>query len=121
MLRCAKSSRYNVLAKYASAEPVLSQPKDRFFARLASEIFLSSLQTEFFSNLLGESLQSHARAAKEQPVARGSQKPNAVVPHHSWREFSNSGFLTRMVYSLFSKKNMDSSHNFGLLTYNRPA
>jgi hypothetical protein len=25
--------------------------KDRFFARLASEIFLSSLQTEFFSNL----------------------------------------------------------------------
>ena len=44
MLRCAKSSRYNVLAKYASAR--------RFFARLASEIFLSSLQIEFFSNLL---------------------------------------------------------------------
>ena len=26
--------------------------KDRFFARLASEIFLSSLQSEFFSTLL---------------------------------------------------------------------
>jgi hypothetical protein len=36
MLRCAQSPRYNVLAKYASAR--------RFFARLASEIFLSSLQ-----------------------------------------------------------------------------
>jgi hypothetical protein len=44
MLRCAKSSRFNVLAKYASAR--------RVFARLASEIFLSSLQTECFSNLL---------------------------------------------------------------------
>ena len=44
MLRCAQSSCSNVLAKYACAR--------RFFARLASEIFLSSLQTEFFSNLL---------------------------------------------------------------------
>ncbi len=35
MLRCTKSPRCNVLAKYASAH--------RFFARLASEIFLSSL------------------------------------------------------------------------------
>ena len=34
----------NVPAKYASAR--------RFFARLASEIFLSSLQFGFFSNLL---------------------------------------------------------------------
>src|SRR4029434_3700678 len=39
MLRCAQSPRYNVLNNYASAR--------RFFARLASEIFLSSLQTEF--------------------------------------------------------------------------
>ena len=39
MLRCAQSPRYNVLAKYASAR--------RFFARLASEIFLSSLQSSF--------------------------------------------------------------------------
>ena len=52
MLRCARSPRYNVLSTYASAEPVLSQPKDRFFARLASEIFLSSLQSSFFSNLV---------------------------------------------------------------------
>jgi len=36
---CAKSPRYNVLAKYASAR--------RLFARLASEIFLSSLQPGF--------------------------------------------------------------------------
>ena len=36
---CAQSPRYNVLAKYASAR--------RFFARLASEIFLSSLQPSF--------------------------------------------------------------------------
>ena len=35
MLRCAQSPRYNVLAKYASAR--------RIVARLASEIFLSSL------------------------------------------------------------------------------
>ena len=97
------------------------QPKDRFFARLASEIFLSSLQTEFFSNLLGESLQSLARAAEERRIARGSKSPNAVVPYWCWREISLSGFLTRMVYSLFSKKNMDSSHNLSLLTYNRPA
>jgi hypothetical protein len=41
---CAQSSRSNVPAKYASAR--------RFFARLASEIFLSSLQSDFFSNLL---------------------------------------------------------------------
>jgi hypothetical protein len=34
------ASGYNVLAKYASAR--------RFFARLASEIFLSSLQTRVF-------------------------------------------------------------------------
>jgi hypothetical protein len=45
ILRCARSSRYNVLAKYASAR--------RFFARLGSEIFLSSLQSGFFINLLG--------------------------------------------------------------------
>jgi hypothetical protein len=43
-LRCAQSPRYNVLAMYASAR--------RFFARLASEIFLSSLQSGFFINPL---------------------------------------------------------------------
>jgi len=40
MLRCAQSTRSNVPAKYASAR--------RFFARLASEIFLSSLQFSVF-------------------------------------------------------------------------
>ncbi len=37
-------SRSNVPPKYASAR--------RFFARLASEIFLTTLQTDFFNNLL---------------------------------------------------------------------
>ena len=36
---CAQSPHFNVLRKYASAR--------RFFARLASEIFLSSLQPTF--------------------------------------------------------------------------
>jgi hypothetical protein len=44
MLRCAQSPRSNVLPKYACAR--------RFFARLASETFLSSLQSEFVSKLL---------------------------------------------------------------------
>jgi len=44
MLRSAQSTRSNVLVKYASAR--------RFFARLAYEIFLSSLR-EFFQQLLG--------------------------------------------------------------------
>ena len=48
MLRCAQSPRSNVLPKYACAR--------RFFARLASETFLSSLQSEFFSTLLGSRL-----------------------------------------------------------------
>jgi hypothetical protein len=52
MLRCARSLRSDVPAKYACAEPVLSGPKDRFFARLASEIFLSSLKTELFSTFV---------------------------------------------------------------------
>jgi hypothetical protein len=53
MLRCVKSPRYNVLVKYASAR--------RFFTRLASKIFLSSLQAEFFSNLLVASTLPFAR------------------------------------------------------------
>jgi len=40
----SKQSRSNVPPKYASAR--------RFFARLASEIFLTSLQTACFNNLL---------------------------------------------------------------------
>ena len=44
MLRCAQSPRSNVRPKYASAR--------LFFARLASEIFLSSLQSGFRRNLL---------------------------------------------------------------------
>jgi hypothetical protein len=33
-------------------EPVLSEPKDRLLARLASEIFLSGLQRQFFRGFL---------------------------------------------------------------------
>ncbi len=44
MLRCAQSPRSNVPPKYASAR--------RLFARLASEIFLISLQPDFFNKLL---------------------------------------------------------------------
>jgi hypothetical protein len=40
----SQSPRVNVLPMYASAR--------RFFARLASEIFLTSLKSPFFSNLL---------------------------------------------------------------------
>jgi len=47
MLRCAQLPRSNVPPKYASAR--------RFFARLASEIFLTSLQTDFSNNLLAAS------------------------------------------------------------------
>ncbi len=42
----SKRGRSNVPPKYASAR--------RFFARLASEIFLTSLQTVFFNKPLGE-------------------------------------------------------------------
>jgi hypothetical protein len=46
-----QSPRSNVLAKYALRLACPERkPKDRFFARLASEIFLSSLQTEVFTN-----------------------------------------------------------------------
>jgi hypothetical protein len=46
MLRCAQSPRSNVLPKYAFAH--------RSFARLASEIFLSSLQTNFEEAYFGD-------------------------------------------------------------------
>jgi cholesterol transport system auxiliary component len=53
ILRCAQSPRYNVLAKYASSLACPERkPKDRFIARLASEIFLSSLSSKFFITLL---------------------------------------------------------------------
>jgi len=46
-----QSPRSNVLRKYASASPVLSESKDRFFARLATETFLTGLNTGFFNRL----------------------------------------------------------------------
>jgi len=40
----------NIRFSGPGGEPVLSEPKDRFFARLASEIFLSSLRRVLVSN-----------------------------------------------------------------------
>jgi hypothetical protein len=63
------------------------KPKDRFFARLASEIFLSSLQAEFSSTLLetiaarGPAL-THARARTGSPV-NYRKFPTAINPHQS--------------------------------------
>jgi len=72
MLRCAQSPRYNVLIKYASAR--------RFFARLASEIFLSSLRTEFFSNLLGiRRLRIKSRTAHDLTVPE-----NSIAMQQKW-------------------------------------
>jgi hypothetical protein len=64
ILRCARSSRYNVLAKYASAR--------RFFARLGSEIFLSSLQSGFFINLLVR--EKSLAEIQSSPIGRGGKK-----------------------------------------------
>ena len=48
MLRCAQSPRSNVLHTYASSLACPERkPKDRFFARLASEFFLSSQRLLF--------------------------------------------------------------------------
>jgi hypothetical protein len=55
MLRCAQLPRSNVLAEYAFAR--------RFFARLASEIFLSSLQAD--SQLLGRIGETFLRASRK--------------------------------------------------------
>ncbi len=49
----SKQSRSNVPPKYASAR--------RYFARLASEIFLTSLRSAFFNNLLGVSARRFGR------------------------------------------------------------
>jgi phospholipid transport system substrate-binding protein len=60
MLRCAQSPRSNVLPKYACAR--------RFFARLASETCLSSLQSEFFRKLLGESIVIESKRSRRRVV-----------------------------------------------------
>ena len=47
---CAQSSRFDVQGKYASAH--------RFIARLASEIFLNSLQKKFLVHMEYDSMNS---------------------------------------------------------------
>jgi len=81
MLRCAKSPRFDVLAKYASAR--------RFFARLASEIFLTSLQTEFFGNLLG-------KIAKDIPELLNGVRSarDASIYFHGHKFFQQRYYLT---------------------------
>jgi hypothetical protein len=69
-LRCARSPRFNVLAMYASAR--------RIFARLASEIFLSSLQSELFSTLLGYGwIRGHRGSSCERSPLMPSQIGNS--------------------------------------------
>jgi hypothetical protein len=76
MLRCAQSPRSNVLDKYASAR--------RFFARLASEIFLSSLQSEFFTrlgdkNIHGPRGATHCRPRREHRSERAHDRRAAMT------------------------------------------
>ncbi len=59
----SKQSRSNVPPKYASAR--------RFFARLASEIFLTSLQTVFFNNLLDLAWSDRNWSGVAHPVLQG--------------------------------------------------
>jgi hypothetical protein len=74
MLRCAQSPHSIVLVKYAYRLACPERkPKDRFFARIASEIFLSSLQTQYLSNPLGEKF---VRGEKE----KGGQEPFELSP-----------------------------------------
>jgi len=56
----SKQSRSNVPPQYASAR--------RFFARLASEIGLNSLQTDFFNNLLNDDFQLKVFGSVMTPV-----------------------------------------------------
>jgi hypothetical protein len=70
MLRCAQSPRSNVLPKYASAR--------RFFARLASQIFLSSLPTEFFSSAsLGNPLNPPVVIPGKLAIASATRNPGS--------------------------------------------
>ncbi len=52
MLRCAQSPCLNVLPKYASARRFFARRSAELGRSLASEIFLTSLQADFFNNLL---------------------------------------------------------------------
>jgi hypothetical protein len=52
-LRRARSFHCDVLAMHAPLNLSSAKPKDRFFARFAFEIFLSSLHPELFSKLQG--------------------------------------------------------------------
>ena len=55
MLRCAQSSRFNVLAKYASARPIFRAP--------CLSIFFNSLQREFFSRNVKEMQNEYGKGA----------------------------------------------------------
>jgi hypothetical protein len=77
MLRCAQSSRSNVLPKYACAR--------QLFARLASETFLSSLQSEFFSDLLEFYMNGNDEAHPDHADHLDSEKSEANTGCHIGR------------------------------------
>jgi len=80
MFRCAQSPRSNVPPKYASAR--------RFFARLASEIFLTSLQTAFFNNLLvlTGSLYYIALVSTGKPLQKEENTPGIASGGKMWKK-----------------------------------
>ena len=87
-LRCAHSPRSNVLAMYASAR--------RIIARLASEIFLSSLRREFFMTLRTGYL--HTPNARLLITTGTNPSPSTTSPTSMK---SNSVKLTSSMQSMF--------------------
>ncbi len=57
----SKQSRSNVPHKYAPARRYFARRSAELGRSLASEIFLTSLQTAFFNNLLGVSARRYGR------------------------------------------------------------
>jgi len=69
----SKRNRSNVLPKYVSAR--------RFFARLASEIFLTSLQTAFFNNLLDADYSIHCSPSALPRWIRMKEKAADIIDY----------------------------------------
>jgi hypothetical protein len=96
ILRCAQSSRYNVLAKYASAR--------RFFARLGSEIFLSSLKSGFFINLLDSRCFSLRREQLQAWFSYLDEKEYPQAAKASPDDFYDNSFVVMLEKSGFLQK-----------------
>jgi hypothetical protein len=87
MLRCAQSPHSNVLAKYASAR--------RFFARLASEIFLSSLRSGFLRRSTPALIVDAARNQKTslRVIVRGVEHGVRRLAQRRWAAITLVGLL----------------------------